>query len=76
MTASVVPSRSARSAAWRSTVSTIAASPAGVSARASSHAVTREGTALVPLGTVSTRPNVARLPLSRACLLAASAVMA
>jgi D-alanyl-D-alanine endopeptidase (penicillin-binding protein 7) len=47
-----------------------------VSARASSHAVTRDGTALVPFGSTCTRPKVARASPSRACLLAASAVIA
>ena len=45
-------------------------------ARASSHAVTPEGTELVEFGVTSSRPNVARSPASRACLLAARAVIA
>jgi hypothetical protein len=76
VSATAVPSRSARSVACRAIVSTSSASVASLSHRASSHAVTREGTALVPLGVTSTRPNVARCPASRACLLAASAVIA
>ena len=40
------------------------------------HAVTRDGTALVPLGSTWTRPKVARESTSRACLAAASAVIA
>ena len=39
---------------------TSASSAASGRARASSHAVTREGIALVPLGSTPTRPNVAR----------------
>ncbi len=57
---SVVPSRPARSSAWRPIVSTSAASASSEDARASSQAVTREGTALVPLGSTATRPKVAR----------------
>ena len=76
VTMSEVPSRSARSAACFSTAATRSASAASESARASSQAVTRDGTAFVPFGCASTRPKVARWPASRACLLAASAVIA
>ena len=76
VTDSDVPSRPARSDACRAIAATSAASPSSVAHRASSHAVTRDGTALVPFGATSTRPNVARSPASRACLLAASAVIA
>ena len=48
------PARAARRPA------SIASRCCAVSARASSHAVTREGMALVPLGWTSSRPNVAR----------------
>ena len=76
VTVTDVPSRSARSVACREIVSTRSASAESVAQRASSHAVTSEGTALVPLGVTSTRPKVARCPASRACLLAARAVIA
>ena len=76
VTSTEVPSRSARSRACRETASTRSASAASEEARASSQAVTRDGTALVPLGATSTRPNVARSSASRACLFAASAVIA
>ena len=76
VTSTAVPSRSARSVACRVTVSTSSASAASDEHRASSQASTCDGTALVPLGVTSTRPNVARSPASRACLLAASAVIA
>ena len=71
-----VASRPARSVACRLTAATSASSSAAVPARASSHAVTADGTAFVPFGATSTRPNVARTSASRACLFAASAVIA
>ena len=76
VTASTVPSRPARSVPCRSIASTSGASASSVAQRASSQAVTFEGTALVPFGSTATRPNVARSPARRACLLAASAVIA
>ncbi len=76
VTTSEVPSRPARSSAWRSTSATSDARASSDEARASSHAVTSDGTALVPLGSTAMRPKVARWPASRACLLAASAVIA
>ena len=76
VTVSDVPSRAARSVACRVTVADELASASSDAHRASSQASTRDGTALVPLGVTSTRPNVARSPASRACLLAASAVIA
>ncbi len=76
VTSSRVPSRPARSVPWRLISATSRISDSSVSQRASSQAVTREGIALVPLGATSTRPKVARWPESRACLLAASAVIA
>ena len=76
VTVSMVPSRDARSDACRSIAPTRASRSADDDARASSHAVTPEGTELVELGVTSSRPNVARCPASRACLLAASAVIA
>ena len=71
-----VPSRSARSSACRVIVATRSARASSLSHRASIQAVTADGTELVELGVVSTRPNVARCPATRACLLAASAVIA
>ncbi len=51
--------------------------PASVAQRASSQAVTHDGTALVPLGSHLDPPEGRPLaPASRACLLAASAVIA
>ena len=76
VTETVVPSRSARSVACLVIVSTSSDRASSDEHRASSQASTREGTALVPLGVTSRRPNVARWPASRACLLAASAVIA
>ena len=76
MTSSEVPSRKARSRAWRVTASTSSSSDEVEDARASSQPVTREGTALVPFGSTATRPKVARAEPSRACSFAASAVIA
>ena len=72
----VVPSLPARSVACRVTSPTSASSAASSEARASIHAVTRDGMPLVLPGATSTRPKVARWEASRACLLAASAVIA
>ena len=76
VTETLVPSRPDRSSACRQIVSTSAVSAWSDSQRASSQAVTADGTEFVELGVVSTRPNVARWPASRACLLAARAVIA
>jgi hypothetical protein len=76
VTVSVVPSRSARSSACRVIVATSSASCSSLSQRTSIQAVTAAGTELVEFGVVSSRPKVARCPVIRACLLAASAVMA
>ena len=76
VTTTPVPSREDRSDAWRVIAASNDSSASPEAARASSHAVTRDGTALVPFGSTVTRPNVARAPASRACLFAASAVIA
>ena len=71
-----VPSREARSVACVVMPSTKDDSDDSVAQRASSQAVTCEGTALVPLGSTATLPNVTRASASRACLLAPSAANA
>ena len=76
VTSSAVPSRPARSCACPVIASTSAPRADSLEHRASSHAVTRDGIALVPLGTTSSRPKVARCSASRACLFAARAVIA
>ena len=57
-------------------VSTSPARASSVSHRASIQAVTPDGTEFVEFGLASTLPKVARWPATRACLFAASAVIA
>ena len=69
VTVSDVPSRSARSSACRVIVATRSARASSLSHRASIQAVTAEGTELVELGVVSTRPKVARCPATPGLLV-------
>ena len=75
-TATVTPCRPAARSAAASTSSTVLRSAASRGARASSHAVTVEQTALAPPGSATTFPNVARVPFAAAACRAASAAAA
>ena len=76
VTSTLVPCASALSAAARATRSTSCSRVPSFAARASSQARTVDGIALVPLGSTSRRPKVARLSLARAAASAAMAVWA